>query len=83
MSINTDHKKNVIETNDDSIISIGGTGGVLIGDGTNISPISNKGVVRLNTTSGLLEVSNGTSWQAIKAGDTTDNSLVYALIFGN
>lgn len=62
-AININHDTETITTENDTILNIGAKGGIKLGDGTNVNPVGNKGVLRFDTVNDKLQVSNGVDWQ--------------------
>lgn len=91
-SININHTKGTISTNDNSMLTIQTDGAVKIGNGTYLRELDNKnidisirneykGAIRYNDDRGCLQVCDGTHWKDIKGYYKQTSNLVWSLLF--
>lgn len=88
MAINIDHQNNKIKSGNSDNITIDNVGSIIIPKGTTGQrPVSGltAGCFRFNTTTGKMELYDGSAWSDVttSATSTSGNAIVFSIIFGS
>lgn len=90
-SINIDHKKGIISTDDDTILYLSDKGAIKIGQGTYLDELGNSqeieareqyiGAMRYNTDRNCLQICDGKKWKDVLGHYKQTSNIVWSLLF--